>query len=151
MVCARWDLNNRDKAMVGDLITAVRKLVPLAHSGNDLAAIGEAWDSLEMVLEDPEYEFAYILNISVGFRRGDRDFSEGLFLNLRINDDGKIILDELNTSYSSDIGSNHFIVEHTFMDQTTGFDSFEFGRWLEMFEDILGEDDVRLSTSRDHL
>ena len=45
------------------------------------------------------------VTLTVGFRRGDREFEEGLFSNLHVDEEG-IQLDVLRTTYSSNVGSD---------------------------------------------
>jgi hypothetical protein len=77
------------------LTKALRDLAPRARCGDDLIALGEAWSAIQQILDGCAIDVN--VGLSVGFRRGSRDFEEGLFMCFRINDE-VIILDELNTT-----------------------------------------------------
>jgi hypothetical protein len=100
-----WSLRDEDHGHLSSLTKALRDLAPVARCSNDLIALGEAWGAIEQILDGRTIDVN--VGLSIGFQRGDCDFAEGLFMCMRINDE-EIILDELNTTYSSDVGSDHF-------------------------------------------
>ena len=91
-----------------------------------------------------------IVGLTIGFRRGDADFNEGLYVNIQIDDEG-IVLDELNTRYEAGVGSDHFTVPYCTLTPGQGFDAVDFERWMEKFAEVRAEDDVALRTTRDHI
>jgi hypothetical protein len=68
----------------------------------------------------------------------------------RINDE-MIILDELNTTYSADIGSDHFTRLYASLGQSGGFDDVGIEEWLAKLEEVQQFDDAHLETERDHI
>lgn len=143
-----WTLKDKDRRILGALSEAIRSLVRLARGGSTLIALGEAWDGIERILEGEPIDVN--VGISVGFRRGDNDFQEGYFVCLRINDEG-IVLDQQNTSYSSDDGSDHFTVEHAVLGPDGRFDQISVGRWIDLLDEVRAADDAKLTTQRDHV
>jgi hypothetical protein len=109
--------------------------------------VGEAWDAIEAIVDGRQVDVN--IGLSVGFRRGDQKFEEGLFMCLRINDEG-IVLDELNTSYSADVGSDHFTRAYSTLSPDSGLDASAVENWLEKLVEVQGFDDAQLSTERDH-
>ena len=98
-----WSLRDEDHGLLSRIAEALGRLTPLARCGSDLIALGEAWDGIEQILQGRAVEVN--VGLSIGFRR-DHDFEEALFMCFRINNE-EVILDELNTTYSSDVGSDH--------------------------------------------
>jgi hypothetical protein len=75
---------------------------------------------------------------------------EGLFMCFRIND-AEIILDELNTTYSSDAGSDHFTRVYASLGPAGGFDDVGVEEWLAKLLEVQQSDDAQLDTERDHV
>jgi hypothetical protein len=88
--------------------------------------------------------------VSVGFRRGNEQFEEGLFMDLRINNE-EIILDELITSYSSAVGSDNLTNVYASLKPSGGFDAVGVEDWLAKLDEVKGFDGARLDTERDHV
>ena len=145
---AGWSLRNEDRGLLNRVAQALLGLAPLAQCGNDLIVLGEAWDAIEQIVESRTIEVD--VGLLVGFRRGDEDVEEGLFMGLRVNDE-EIILDELNTTYSSDIGSDHFTRLYASLRPGGGFESVDIEEWLAKLEEVRSFDDAELSTERDHV
>jgi hypothetical protein len=146
-----WSLRDEDHGLLSRIAQALRCLAPLARHGNDLIALGEAWDAIEQIIGGRTVDVN--VGLSIGFRRGDRDeeglFEEGLFMCFRINNE-EIILDELNTSYSSDTGSDHFTRVYASRGPDRSFDDVGVEEWLAL-EEVQGFDDAQLDTERDHV
>jgi hypothetical protein len=143
-----WSLEDRDRQLLGDLRDSIRKLASLTRSGLDLVALGEAWDAVERILEGESVNVN--VRISVGFRRGDTDFKEGLIAGVRINWD-EIVFDELTTTYSSDVGSDHSTRTHAVFLPSGRFDRVGFRQWVDLLDEVRRADDARISTERDHI
>ena len=143
-----WQLNDADLKRLRRLRAEVRGLVRLARTGNDLIAIGEVWEALDDIRENREV--CVLVELTVGFRRGDRDFSEGCFLGLRVGPDG-IVLDELNTTFASGAGSDHSTAVHDTLTPDSGFNEVDFEGWLGKLDQICNFDDVQLTVSREHV
>ena len=112
------------------------------------ATLGEAWDALELIMEGDEPDVC--VTITIGFRRGEKDFEEGIFCNFYIADD-RIRLDIMHTTYTSRVGSDNFTEDFTELSGNTHFDSWKFGEWISKFSDVQSEPEAKLSCSRDHL
>jgi hypothetical protein len=123
-------------------------LIHLAKTGDDLIALGEALDAIERVLQEEAIEVN--VGLSVGFRRGDEDLEEGLFVCFRINWE-EIILGELNTTYSRAVGSDRYSRAYAELRPGERFDEVGFEDWLTLLEEVLTDDDARLQTERDHI
>ena len=145
---ASWSLGDDDRELLNRLTEAIRSLVDLTQSGRDLIGVGEALDAIECLLEGSDIEVN--VGLDTGFRRGDKNFEEGLFICFRINCD-EIVLDELHTSYTAEIGGDHFTVTYAHLDPQGKFDEDGVQRWLDQFSVILAEEDARLMVSRDHV
>jgi hypothetical protein len=124
------------------------KLAPLARSGENLIALGEAWDAVQKIIDGSEVEIN--VELSIGFRSGNQDFKEGLFMCFRINND-EIRLDELHTAYSSNVGSDHFANVYAVLEPRGEFNSTGAEEWLAKLEEVRGFDNTQLETSRDHI
>jgi hypothetical protein len=145
---ARWLLRGADQGQLIRLTKALHDLAPLARCGDDLIALGEAWGAIQQILDGCEVDVD--VGLSVGFRRGSSDFEEGLFMCFRINDE-VIILDELNTTYSANIGSDHFTTVYASLGPNGGFDDVRIEEWLAKLEEVQGFDDAHLEIERDHI
>jgi hypothetical protein len=142
-----WPIRVEDVAPLERLVEAVRSLAPLAQRGNDLIAIGEACRAIEKILESQIVDVN--VRVTVGFRHGDPEFMEGIFTGIRINAN-EIILDELNTTYSSDSGSDHFTRVYASLEPGGGFDESGIGDWISKLDELRKWDDAKLSVERDH-
>jgi len=143
-----WKINDEDCDLLEDLLDSIYSLTSLAKSGAHLIAIGEVIDAIESVLNGHEIDIN--VSLDIGFKRGDRDFEEGLFVCLRINSE-EIILNELNTTYSSDVGSDSFIVDYVHLVPGSHLNDIDLTRWLERLSEIKSFDDAKLTVSRDHI
>ena len=90
------------------------------------------------------------VGLDVGFRRGDNGFEEGLFVCFRVNDE-EISLKELHTTYSQDVGSDHFTVDCARLHPAGHFSEQGVEQWLEQLQEIRVQDDAALTVSRDHI
>jgi len=141
-----WFLAEDTRELLVRVREAVAGLAPLATSGAALIALGEVWEAIEAVIRD---ERIYVsVTLSVGFRRADEFCQDGLFMCLRVDSDS-IVLDELNTTYSSDVGSDHFTVDYSTLSGERAFDSWEVQKWLAKLAEVLSFDDAQLQTYRD--
>ena len=143
-----WDLDEETIELLGQLAAAIHSLKSLAITGNDLIGLGEAIEAIDSIIEDGEIEVN--VGLSVGFRAGDGDFEEGTFMCLRINAD-ELNLDELNTTYSRAIGSDHSTVDYVYLTPNSALDEFELNNWLNRLDEIKSFPEARLSVSRDHV
>ena len=144
----KWMLRDDDRDLLRELVSRIAKLAPLACSGLHFIAIGEVWDAIENIIEGGSVEIN--TELTVGFRSGDSEFKEGLFVSIRVNSD-EIVLDELNTTYSREVGSDHFTREYARFTVDGGFDGSGLWDWCNQLEEITSFDDCRLSVSRDHV
>jgi hypothetical protein len=143
-----WRLTDEDRGVLEDLRQAVQSLLPLARTGQDAIAVGEAIDAIESILSGTDIEVN--VGLDTGFRRGEDGFEEGLFVCLRINDE-EIVLDELHTSYSKEIGSDHFTVGHATLRPKGHFDEGGIAEWIAQLREVSAWDDATLTVSRDHV
>src|SRR3546814_13255427 len=75
---ADWIRDRKERWILDDLRGVLHSLAPLAKSGSDLIAVGEAWEAIELILEGEEFNVH--VGVSVRVRRGDATFSEGRFM-----------------------------------------------------------------------
>jgi hypothetical protein len=143
-----WSLGDERRGYLIRLGQALRSLASKARRGHDLIALGEAWEAVEQILNGQAVEVD--VGLSVGFRRGNRDFEEGLFMCCRINDD-EIVLDELNTSYSSGVGSDHHTNGYARFQSDGSFDTAGVNDWLDKLEEVQRFDDAELDSERNHV
>lgn len=141
-------MNNDDWDLLRNLQDSIYSLTSLAKSGAHLIAIGEVIEAIESLLNEDQIDIN--VGLDIGFRRGDRDFEEGLFVCLRINSE-EIILNELNTTYSSDIGSDSYTVDYVHLVPGSHLNHIDLTRWLEKLSEIQSFDDAKLTVSRDHI
>ena len=113
--------------------------------GNDLIALGEACGAIENILESKVVDVD--VGLTVGFRRGNADFEEGVFNCIRVNSD-QIVLEELNTTYSSDVGSDHFTKFYASLEPGGGYDEAEIGDWISKLEELCACENAKLSVER---
>ena len=143
-----WPIRVEDVAPLERLVEAVRSLAPLAKCGNDLIAVGEVCDAIERILASEIVDVN--VGLTVGVRRGDPDFEEGHFASIRINA-GEIILDEMNTTYSSDSGSDHYTTVCASLEPGGGFDESGIADWMSKVDSLRSDDDAKLIVERDHV
>ena len=143
-----WEMNNDDWDLLRNLQDSIYSLTSLAKSGAHLIAIGEVIEAIESLLNEDQIDIN--VGLDIGFRRGDRDFEEGLFVCLRINSE-EIILNELNATYSSDIGSDSYTVDYVHLVPGSHLNHIDLTRWLEKLSEIQSFDDAKLTVSRDHI
>jgi hypothetical protein len=141
-----WPIRVEDVAPLERLVEAVRSLSPLAQCGNDLIGIGEACDAIERILVSEIVDVN--VGLTVGVRRSDPDFEEGHFASIRVNAN-EMILDETNTTYSSDIGSNHFTTVRASLEPGGGFDESGISDWISKVESLVS-DHAKVIVERDH-
>jgi hypothetical protein len=142
-----WPIRVEDVAPLERLVEAVRSLTPLAQSGNDLIAVGEACDAIERILASEVVDVN--VGLTIGFRRGDPGFEEGCFATIRINA-SEIILDEMNTTFSSDRGSDHYTTVYASLEPGGGFDQPGIADWISKVGSLRSDDDAKLNVERDH-
>jgi hypothetical protein len=135
-----------DIELLERLAEAVRSFAPFAQTGNDLIAVGEACDALEKLLESEAADVK--VGLTFGIRRGDPGVEEGHSVSIRIDGD-ETILDETNTTFSSDSGSDHNTIVCASLEPGGGFDESAVGDWISKVE-ALRTDDAKLSVERDH-
>jgi hypothetical protein len=145
-----WHLRESDHEILGLLEDSVRELARLAQSGEALIGVGEVWDALETIDAGDGAYVEINVELSVGFRRGDRDFEEGVFAGIRVNSE-EIVLDELNTTYSSDVGSDHTTRQHAVLGMDGSFPKSKVQGWLALLAEIRRSGPAELSVSRDHI
>jgi len=143
-----WDLDDEAIESLGCLAAAIHSLKSLAITGKDLIGLGEAIEAIGSIIEGDEIEFN--VGLSVGFRVRDGDFEEGIFMCLRINE-YKLNLDELSTTYSRAIGSDHSTIDYVYLTPNSALDEFELNNWLNKLDEIKSFPEARLSVSRDHV
>jgi hypothetical protein len=143
-----WSLTKANRSSLGKIASELKGLAALASRGTDLIAIAEALQAIEDILEGNPVETN--VGLTVGFRRGDKDYREGLYIGFRINQD-ELTLDELNTTYSSDFGSDHSTRTYANLNPGGSFDDHAVFEWLERLNEIMNYDDAFLSSEKDHL
>lgn len=144
-----WNLSEDDKALLSRLHKALLRFIkPLAWCGNELIALGEACDAIEKILEDEPIDIS--VGLTIGFRSGDSDFEEGRFACLRL-DESEIRLDELHTTYSSEVGSDHSTVDYALLRSNGSFAESGVAEWLGQLKDICFDERTTLSVERDHV
>jgi hypothetical protein len=137
---------DEDIELLERLAKAVRSLAPFAQTGHDLIAVGEACDAIEKFLESEAVDVN--VGLTFGIRRGDPGFDEGHYVRIRINA-CEIILDEMNSTCSSDSRSDHNMTFCAFLEPGGGFDEYGVGDWISKVE-ALRTEDAKLGVERDH-
>lgn len=137
-----------DKDILARLMAAVHAMSSHATMGRTLIAAGEVWDALESIQDGESVEIN--TELTLGVRRGDREFEEGLFLSIRVNEE-EIVLDRMITTYSREVGSDHETETIARLIPGESFDGEAMEDWLEMIEELLLDPESALSASRDHL
>jgi len=143
-----WGLSDEDRSLLDSIANALWGLVPIVRSPEALIGLGEALDAIQCILKAESVNVN--VGISVGFRQGDRDFHEGLFVCGRFSFD-EVVLDGLSTSYSSEAGADHFTREYARLGISRHFDAAGVWDWLEKLKEVKSFDDVAVSVSRDHI
>ena len=143
-----WRLTDEDRGVLEDLRRAVHSLLPLARTGQDVIAVGETIDAIESILSGSGIEVS--VGLDVGFCRGNESFEEGLFICFHISEDG-IILSKLNTTYSSNVGSDHSSTNYAALYPDGHFNEYNIGQWMEEFDEVRLYPDAKLDVSRDHV
>jgi hypothetical protein len=141
-------LAEQDRGVLEALRRAIHSLLSLARTGIDVIAIGETVDAIENLMNGSDGEVN--VGLETRFRRGEDGFEEGLFVCLRINDE-EIVLDELHTTYSKEVGSDHFTVGHPTLHPRCHFDEHCVAKWIEQLQDASAWDEATLTVSRDHV
>jgi len=140
-----WPIRVEDVEPLKRLLGAVRSRAPLAKCGDDFVALGEACLAIESILASESFDVR--VGLTIGFRRGDSEFEEGHMAFLRINSN-EIVLDELNTTYSAESGSDHFTRIYASLERGGGFDESGTADWISRVEELQGYDDTKLGTMR---
>lgn len=143
-----WDLDEETVELLGRLVAAIHTIKSLAITGKDLIGLGEAIEAIDSIIEGDEIEVN--VGLSVGFRVREGDFEEGIFMCLRINE-YKLNLDELTTTYSRAVGSDHSTIDYVYLTPNSVLDELELNKWLSKLDEIKSFPEARLSVSRDHL
>jgi hypothetical protein len=139
-----WTLGEDDRALLRQLITILRRLLPLARSNGALIALGEALEAIERVRDGAGIEEPVAL--SMGVEDGDEDFNEGRFVRLRIAPDG-IVLDKLSTTYTAEIGLDEVTTGYAVLTPSGGFDSAGVAAWIAELNDLRHWDTAELKAS----
>jgi hypothetical protein len=136
------DLLRRIQGILGELGS-------LAERGSALIALGEVWEAIDSIISDSSIEVS--VELTIGFRQADDDgFEEGLFMGLRIDSDG-LTLDELNTTYSPEVGSDHYTVSHGEQSLDRTLDLIDVNNWIAKLRLVKNQDNAKLEAYRNHL
>ena len=143
-----WTLTENDQGLLYHLAYALRRFTAFAEAGQDLIAIGEAIQAIELLLEGQLPEV--IIRLDIGYRAGDADAAEGFFTGFRV-DKHEIILDVTRTTYSSGIGSDWGTERCAVLRPRGGFPEEGVHRWTDALEAVLASGNPKLQASRDHV
>lgn len=143
-----WTPTPRQVQDLTQITTALLEAAHLAGSGNDLIALGEAVSAMEALSDGEPVEFD--VRVTVGFRRGDEDLREGLFIDAYVNDTG-VVLGETRTTYSRAVGGDHESEEHARIGEEAGGRRDGVAVWLARFADVARQDDAKLTVERNHV
>jgi len=122
----RWSLAKHNRELLLRIRSTVHDLAPLAASGNSLIALGEVWEAIDAIINNAPIVTS--VTLMIGFRHADEEqCEEGLFMCLRIDEDG-LVLDELNTTYCPESGSDHYTVDHGRQSGQQALDEIEANR-----------------------
>lgn len=138
-----WALGENDRALLRQLITVLRRLLPLARSNVGLIALGEVLEAIEKVRSGAGVEEPVAL--SVGVEDGDEAFNEGRFVRLRIAPDG-IVLDKLSTTFTAEIGLDEVTTGYAVLTRSGGFDSAGVAAWIAEVNDLRHWDTAELKS-----
>lgn len=128
-----WLLTDGDRALLRQLITDLRRLLPLAKSNAELIALGEVVEAVEKVRDGAGVEA--ILTLSVGVQDGNDAFSEGWFVRLGISPDA-IVLDKLNSTYTVEMGTDRHTTSFAVLKPSGGFDGAGVVAWLTELNEL---------------
>jgi hypothetical protein len=123
--------------VIDDLISYLRELVHLAKDGSAVMGLDKAVDILEKI-RDFEPRDA-LIEMSCGYREGDKEFEEGEIVGLAMSDEG-VELSYTQTTYSREVGSDHSS-EHF------DFDCSGLEQWHEKLTEVLRHESVNLRIS----
>ena len=144
----RWKINDDDLGVLMRLTQKLRALAPLTQSGADLIGLGEALNAIEEIIEGTPVDVN--VHVSLGFRRGDENFEEGLFICFRVNEE-EIVLDELHTRYEKPIGGDHFTKVYAVRGPHGHFNIDQVENWIMQLEEVQACDDAQLEVDREHV
>ena len=143
-----WSLSGDDRALLQEVIAALRSLLPLAKSNPELIALGYVLDAIEKVNDGAGIkETAALL---VGVQGGDEEFHEGWFVRVGIAPDA-IVLDKLATTYSPEVGADRFTTSYAVLKPGGGFDGTSIEAWLAELNDMRTWDAARIHARADHV
>lgn len=147
-----WFVTDDSRQLLLRIRGMIGELAPLAETGDAMIALGEVWNAIDAILDDQSIEASVLL--TVGFRRSDPDnqegLEEGLFMCVRV-DGGGLTLEELNTTYSKDVGSDRFTVNYGSQSAASSLDLIDVQNWISKLKSVKGWDDARLAAYRDHV
>jgi hypothetical protein len=143
-----WTLTENDQDLLHHLAYALRRFTAFAEAGQDLIAIGEAIQAVELLLEGQLPEV--IIGLDIGYRAGDAETAEGFFTGFRI-DQHEIVLDVTRTTYSSDTGSDWGTERYAVLRPRGGFPEDGVQRWTDALGAVLASGTPKLQVSRDHV
>ncbi len=138
-----------DSEALWALINAIQPLNRLAKSDNDLQGLREVNAALRSIAIADEVIDVNVA-LSVGFRSRDQDTEEGNYMSLRLND-AELTLDELSTTYSKKIGSDHETIVYIAASPHSELDFSDVQNWIEKLEMIAEFPESILAVSRDHI
>jgi hypothetical protein len=142
-----WSLSVDDRALLQEMIAALRSLLPLAKSNPELIALGGVLDAIEKVNDGATIkETAALL---VGVQGGGEDFHEGWFVRVGIAPDA-IVLDKLATTYSPEAGADRFTTSYAVLKPGGGFDGASVEAWLAELNDMRAWDAARIHAKADY-
>jgi hypothetical protein len=144
----KWKIEGEDLGILIRLAQKLRGLAPLTQSGSDLIGLGEALNAIEQIIEGVPVDVN--VHVSLGFRRGDEKFKEGLFVCFRVNDE-EIVLDELHTRNEEKIGGDHFTNVYAARGPDGSFNACAVEDWIVQLEEVQKFHDARLEVERDHV
>ncbi len=144
-----WSVDDDAIYSLSNLNKLVIKYVDLADCGQHLIAIGEVIEAIDCIIEKEEYEFLNV-GLSVGYRRDSHGISEGIFYDLRINDD-EFYLDKLNIQNLGQ-GTDHWTDTFFYAEHDQLFNAENINKWINAVEEMLNlDEDIKLTVSRDHI
>lgn len=147
----KWKIAEDSKDGIRLLIEFIREnYLALAKSPLQIIAIGEVWSALDDILnEDFASDSELNVLVSIGRRVRQAEHENGVFFNLRVNCN-ELTLDRLNTTYSKSTGSDWS--SKTYLQITPLNSSFneEIQEWISDLFEIIEENGIFLTASRDH-
>ncbi len=130
---ALWSLGDGDRAVLRQLITDLRRLLPLARSNEELIVLGDVISAVEKVRNGEGVE--EILTLSVGVQDGNDSFNEGWFIRLGLSPEG-IVLDKLNTTFTVEMGHDRVATSYAVLQPGGGFDNAGVASWLTQLNEM---------------